>query len=221
MPRTAAVPLLAVPLVALALVASTGCGSVGRADASEQSRGKQLFQQKCASCHSLADAGAKGRIGPDLDEAFRYARNEELEGQGFDESTIRDVVKAQIAYPVVNPATDATGMPANLVTGNDADAVATYVAAVAGVPGRQGGGAQAMGGGATDGKAIFNSAGCSGCHTLAAAGSTGTTGPSLDESKPSLKLAIDRVTNGKGNMPAFKDSLSKEQIRAVAEFVSK
>lgn len=228
MRRTAAaVPLLTFPLVALALVVAAGCGSVGRADASEQSRGKQLFQQKCASCHSLADAGAKGRIGPDLDEAFRYVRNEKNEGQGFDPSTIRDVVKDQIAYPVVNPATDATGMPANLVTGSDADAVATYVAAVAGVPGRQGGaqaaggGAQARGGGATDGKAIFDSAGCAGCHTLAAAGSTGTTGPNLDEAKPSLKLAIDRVTNGKGVMPSFKDSLSKEQIRAVAEFVSK
>ena len=215
------VPLLAVTLVALAVVGFTGCGSVGRAEASEQSRGKQLFQRECASCHTLADAGSQGRIGPDLDEAFRYVRNEKLEGQGFDETTIRDVVKAQIAYPVVNPATDATGMPANLVTGSDADAVATYVAAVAGLPVKKGAGAEAAGGRATDGKAIFNSAGCSGCHTLAAAGSTGTTGPNLDQSKPSLELAIDRVTNGKGNMPSFKDSLSQEQIRAVAQFVSK
>lgn len=32
-----------------------------------------------------------------------------------------------------------------------------------------------------DGAAVFESAGCAGCHTLAAAGSTGTTGPDLDE----------------------------------------
>ena len=31
---------------------------------------------------------------------------------------------------------------------------------------------------------------------------------------------IDRVTNGKGVMPSFKDSYSTAQIEAVAEFVS-
>ena len=31
---------------------------------------------------------------------------------------------------------------------------------------------------------------------------------------------IDRVTNGKGAMPAFKDSYSEEQIAAVADYVS-
>jgi len=34
--------------------------------------------------------------------------------------------------------------------------------------------------GAAAGKALFTSAGCSGCHTLAAAGATGTIGPDLD-----------------------------------------
>ena len=208
---------LAVPLVALGLVLSTGCGTEGRAEAAGQTRGKQLFQQKCASCHSLADAGSKARVGPDLHEAFRYARSDR-EGQGFEESTIRDVIKNQIAYPVVNPATDATGMPANLVTGEDADAVATYIAAVAGLPVKGGGGGGEAA--STDGKTIFNTAGCAGCHTFSAAGATGTTAPNLDQSKPSLQLAIDRVTNGRGNMPSFKGQLTEKQIRAVAQFVS-
>jgi mono/diheme cytochrome c family protein len=34
---------------------------------------------------------------------------------------------------------------------------------------------------AVDGAAVFDGAGCGGCHTLAAAGSTGVTGPDLDE----------------------------------------
>jgi mono/diheme cytochrome c family protein len=75
-------------------------------------------------------------------------------------------------------------------------------------------------GGSTDGKAIFESAGCSGCHTLAAAGSSGTVGPNLDDAKPSKELAIDRVTNGQGGMPSFKGQLSEAQIEAVATFVS-
>ena len=52
---------------------------------------------------------------------------------------------------------------------------------------------------------MFASAGCGGCHTLAAAGATGNVGPSLDVSKPTEALVIDRVTNGKGAMPSFSD----------------
>jgi mono/diheme cytochrome c family protein len=74
--------------------------------------------------------------------------------------------------------------------------------------------------GSTDGKAIFESAGCSGCHTLAAAGSNGTVGPNLDDAKPSKELAVDRVTNGQGGMPSFKGQLSEAQIEAVATFVA-
>jgi sulfite dehydrogenase len=70
------------------------------------------------------------------------------------------------------------------------------------------------------GKTVFESAGCGGCHTLKAAGSTGNIGPNLDEAKPSLDKAIERVTNGKGPMPPFKGQLSDAQIKAVAQFVS-
>jgi cytochrome c oxidase subunit 1 len=77
----------------------------------------------------------------------------------------------------------------------------------------------AGGGNAAAGKAIFASSGCAGCHTLAAAGASGTVGPNLDEKKPSLALIVDRVTNGKGVMPPFKSSLSPRQIRDVAAYV--
>ncbi len=72
------------------------------------------------------------------------------------------------------------------------------------------------------GKTVFTTtAGCAGCHTLEAAGSTGTVGPNLDEKKPPLALIVDRVTNGKGVMPSFKASLSPKQIADVAAFVFK
>jgi mono/diheme cytochrome c family protein len=71
------------------------------------------------------------------------------------------------------------------------------------------------------GKAVFTgSAGCTGCHTLADAGSTGTVGPNLDDAKPSEALAIDRVTNGQGVMPSFKGTLTEQQIADVAAYVS-
>ena len=71
----------------------------------------------------------------------------------------------------------------------------------------------------TDGKTIFTTT-CAGCHTLADAGTAGTVGPNLDDAKPPKSLVVDRVTNGKNQMPSFKDSLDSAQIEAVAEYVS-
>ncbi len=210
----------------LALVAALGlaaCGdTVGYSDGSgDKIRGKELFTKGCGSCHTLADAGTTGTIGPNLDYAFVQSR---IDGLG--EDTILQVVRGQIAYPVTTPSTGAPGMPADIFEGQDAEDVASYVASVAGLdadgnpidpanPPKP-----APPGGGTDGKAIFASAGCNGCHTLAAAGASGTVGPNLDEAKPSKELAIDRVTNGQGGMPSFKGQLSDAQIEAVATFVA-
>jgi mono/diheme cytochrome c family protein len=119
---------------------SAGCGTGGLASSNaDVANGKELFTQKCGSCHTLADAGTQGKIGPNLDDAFRGPRSE-----GFKESTIRNVVRDQILFPVSDPAgfikgpdgqeQRAPGMPAKLVTGSDARDVAAYVAAVAGLP---------------------------------------------------------------------------------------
>jgi len=70
------------------------------------------------------------------------------------------------------------------------------------------------------GAAIFKSAGCGGCHTLAAAGAHGTVGPNLDTARPPAALVVDRVSHGKGGMPSFAGQLSNAQIRAVAAFVA-
>ncbi len=71
------------------------------------------------------------------------------------------------------------------------------------------------------GKEVFlGESGCSGCHTLADAGSTGTIGPNLDALKPTYDMVVTQVTNGGGGMPAFGDSLSEKQIQDVAAYVS-
>ena len=71
----------------------------------------------------------------------------------------------------------------------------------------------------TAGKGIFQSAGCVSCHTLKAAGATGTVGPNLDQVKPDYRKATARVTLGKGAMPSFKGQLSTQEIANVASFV--
>jgi mono/diheme cytochrome c family protein len=76
------------------------------------------------------------------------------------------------------------------------------------------------GGDAAAGKKVFESAGCTGCHTLKDAGATGQVGPNLDDAKPSADLVVDRVTNGKGAMPPFKGELTDKQIQDVAAYVS-
>jgi mono/diheme cytochrome c family protein len=71
------------------------------------------------------------------------------------------------------------------------------------------------------GKSVFESAGCTGCHTLKDAGASGTVGPNLDEAKPALSLVVDRVVNGAGAMPSFKGQLSDKKIADVAAYVVK
>ena len=73
----------------------------------------------------------------------------------------------------------------------------------------------------TAGAKIFQSAGCVGCHTLAAAHATGTVGPNLDQAKPDYRKATARVTLGKSPMPAFKGQLTDQQIADVAAYVVK
>jgi mono/diheme cytochrome c family protein len=74
-------------------------------------------------------------------------------------------------------------------------------------------------GDASNGEKVYASAGCGGCHTLEAAGSTGNVGPNLDDAKPDVALVVDRVTNGQGVMPSFKGDLSEQEIADVAQYV--
>ena len=165
----------------------------------DQSSGKQLFVSKCGGCHALADAGTNGTVGPNLDDAFASDRL-----QGYKQVTIQQVVRQQISL--------ASGrMPANIVKGDAADAVSAYVAAVAGVAGK--------GAKLTSGKDIFV-ANCGSCHTLAAAGTSGTVGPNLDDLKPAFARVQTQVINGGAVMPAFKGKLTPAQIKAVAKYVA-
>jgi len=70
------------------------------------------------------------------------------------------------------------------------------------------------------GSQVWSQAGCGGCHTLAAAGSTGSAGPNLDYLRPSSAAVASQVTYGGGGMPSFGGSLSTSEIQSLATWVS-
>jgi len=118
-----------VGLSGLVAAVAVGCGAVGRVTSGDAATGKQLFQQKCGGCHTLANAGTTGTIGPNLDDAFAADK-----AQGFHLSTMRDLVRGQIAYPESDPGTGHPGMTPNLLHGQQARDVAWYVAQCAAKP---------------------------------------------------------------------------------------
>ncbi len=231
-------------LIAIVALAASGCssGTGGVAKGGDLANGKKLFlgEGKCAACHVLKDAGAAGRVGPNLDAAFGSDR-----AQGFKEATIRQVVADQIKFAGQYGTTGPT-MPVNLVKGQDVDDVAAYVASVAGTskgpapaaaaappPSTSGGGGDAT----AAGKSAFDANGCGACHTLKAAGSSGAIGPDLDKIKAYAKAAgqpVDAfvhesivkpdayVEKGypKGVMPNTFASLPKATLDALVKFIS-
>lgn len=89
-------------------------GALANTEPTEQlQEGKNLFQATCATCHSLRATGARGVTGPDLDE-------------------IGDVTEERILGAIKNGGTGQGKMPANLLQGENAEAVAAYLAKVAG-----------------------------------------------------------------------------------------
>jgi mono/diheme cytochrome c family protein len=70
------------------------------------------------------------------------------------------------------------------------------------------------------GKKVWVASKCGGCHTLAAAGSTGTIGADFDYLKPTQVEVAETVTAGGDVMPAY-PSLTKKQLNDLSAFVYK
>lgn len=117
----AAALVSAVPLL-------SACGGLKQQQA-DVVAGKQIFVSKCGACHTLNHANTKGTVGPNLDEAFQQDK-----ADGFGESAIRGVVYKQILFPARGGV-----MPSKLVSGQQAQDVAAYVAMVTAEPGRDAG----------------------------------------------------------------------------------
>jgi mono/diheme cytochrome c family protein len=208
------------PLVAAAAAAVAIPGCIG-AQTVDIQNGQQLFTTKCGTCHTLKGAGTAATVGPNLDDAFKQAR-----ADGMDSDTVEGVVRQQIDIPrFTSPKDTKTYMPADLVTGQNAEDVAAYVASVAGVPGVK---PPITGGG--PGGQVFLSQGCGSCHTLKAANATGTVGPDLDDvlkgqdAAMILKSIVDpeaQLTPGfpAGVMPTTFAALPKNQLNDLVDFL--
>jgi mono/diheme cytochrome c family protein len=202
--------------------------------------GKMLFAAHCGSCHTLSHANTTGTVGPNLDDAFRQDRVD-----GVKSTSIEGLVGYWIQYPNTQGV-----MPAGLVKGQEAQNVASYVALVAALPGVDTGAlatavAQTVSPTPAVGKSIFTGVGsCGSCHTLSAAGTTGTVGPNLNTLKAACAAPASQQVRGTtlqkcietaithpyayippgyaaGIMPnTFSKTLSPSQIQALVAFLS-
>ena len=92
-------------------------------------RGAELFNQRCSGCHSLDAAAAQGSK-----PEGQIASGERTNGPDFN---TRKESKEAVLFAIRNGGLSGAIMPANIVAGHDAEAVAEFVARYAG---RQGGG---------------------------------------------------------------------------------
>jgi mono/diheme cytochrome c family protein len=114
-------PLLVITAIAAAALPLGACGSKGISVSEDDPnhQGAVLFAERCSGCHTLAAAGAEG-------SANRAVRNQ---GPNLDErtETVDDVL-----FAIRNGGFSGAIMPQNIVVGDEAQAVAEFVAEYAG-----------------------------------------------------------------------------------------
>jgi mono/diheme cytochrome c family protein len=217
---------------ALIVVIGSGCGTGGPTGGGNASAGRKIFvaEGRCGSCHTLKDAQSRGTVGPNLDAAFAQDK-----ANGFKLSGIENVVRDQIKYP-----TKGSGMPANLVKGQQADDVAAYVALCAASMDKQACPGIASAG--KGGEGLYASLGCQSCHSIDGSKSTGPTFKGLYNSKVQLtngktvtaddKYLLDSIVDPdldivKGYQPGVmtsvikKGQVSKDQAQQLVDFIKK
>jgi mono/diheme cytochrome c family protein len=112
--------LLIIPLAAAALAVGA-CGTEG-IDVPEDDpdhRGAELFAERCSGCHTLSAAGAQGSAN----------RSQRAQGPNFDQrkETYEDAI-----FAIANGGFSGAIVPQNIVVGDDAEAVARFLAQYSG-----------------------------------------------------------------------------------------
>jgi mono/diheme cytochrome c family protein len=240
---------LVVPAALAAALSISACGTqkitVSKADP-QLYHGAVLFSERCSGCHTLYAAATHGSApnirtasaisGPNFNvrcerpiDRVLYA----IANGGFSGAYMpQNIVVGQDAVDVAKVATYAGAKaPKQIGTVNctrraigtlppgSGQATVASASSSGTSTTASGGSGSAAAASLKAGMTVFDST-CASCHTLAAAGSTGTVGPNLDQLKPSDALVTHQVINGGGGMPAFGSSVSKAQIASVALFVS-
>ena len=114
------IPLFAIPIG----LAVAGCGGteIKVADNDPLYRGAEIFNQRCAGCHSYSVASAEG-------SANEVNGSEYKDGPSFDE---RKEQYEDVLYAIQNGGFSSGPMPQNIVTGREARVVACFVATFSG-----------------------------------------------------------------------------------------
>lgn len=115
------------PLVALLVLAASStlaaCGTRNtETEGTSADRGAQLFAERCSGCHQLDVAGTEGG-------ALKIGDRERTDGPNFN---VRRETKDQVLYAIRNGGFSGAIMPENIVVGDDAEAVAEFLAKYAG-----------------------------------------------------------------------------------------
>jgi mono/diheme cytochrome c family protein len=109
--------------IACALVAAVlaGCGGEIEVPESDQTahRGAELFYQRCSGCHTFKKANAYGSK-----PEGQLQGGERTNGPNFN---VRKVDREDALFAIRNGGFSGAIMPANIVTGEDADAVAEFL----------------------------------------------------------------------------------------------
>ena len=150
-----------------------------------QQMGESIFLVQCAPCHGETGDGLSGKA---HDFTSRMGKEQIL-------AVIRDG-SDQLKYPM-------GAMPGGMAQGDDAEAIAVYIAG--GMKGEQ--------------PASFGV--CAGCHGADGLGNAGTAPNLIEYDDTLVKLVLENGKKGAiGGMPSFKGRLTPVQEKALATYIN-
>jgi len=112
-----------VTVILASALAGAGCGSQGIQVSKTYYRGAVLFRNHCSGCHTLSVVGAQG-------SATSIKNRVRTNGPNFN---IRKENVEQVLYAIRNGGFSGAIMPENIVLGDDAQAVASFLAQYSGL----------------------------------------------------------------------------------------
>jgi mono/diheme cytochrome c family protein len=110
--------LLAAGLVATAILAGCQTNEIDVETAADE-RGAQLFEERCSGCHTLEAASSQGSK-----PEGQVSGGERTNGPNFD---TRKVQTEDVLFAIRNGGFSGAIMPANIVVGEDAQAVSEFL----------------------------------------------------------------------------------------------
>ena len=120
MPRARRLLLFAA--ASAASIALAGCGSEGVSSPPSERTGAEIFVEHCSGCHTLSAAGTQG-------SASKVKTRENKDGPNFDQ---RKESEEDVLYAIENGGFSSGPMPQNIVTGEDAQKIAAFIAKYSG-----------------------------------------------------------------------------------------